>query len=122
MHRLTLTAQLTAGTSHQQIAQFISRNRPAFRDGGATGMMIRSGEEVHFILEGPEAALQNTVSQAKSSPLFVSADVTGAMPIRSRAFDKIYLSYAKAEHLASAMRREVAMLTGLAFSRQALAA
>ncbi|MCF6432002.1 hypothetical protein [Leisingera sp. MMG026] len=122
MHRLILTARLTAGTSHQQIAEFISRNRPAFRDAGATGMMIRSGEQVHFILEGPQAALQNTAGQAKSSPLFASAGVTSTMPVSCRVFDKICLAYARPENLGAGMRREITLLTGLEFTPPALAA
>ncbi|UWQ61462.1 hypothetical protein K3723_11315 [Leisingera caerulea] len=122
MHRLVITAKLAAGTTHQQIARFISQNRPPMQKGGATGMMIRSGGTVHVILEGPEAVMQATANAAASCGIFTSAEAAQTMPIRFRVFDGICLAYAKPEQLGAGMRREVAMLTGLDVPPQALAA
>lgn len=122
MHRLVITAKLAAGTTHQQIARFISQNRPPMQNGGATGMMIRSGGTVHIILEGPEAVTQATANAAASSGIFTSAEAAQTMPIRSRAFDSICLAYSKPEHLGGRMRREIGTLTGLDLPQQPLAA
>ncbi|UWQ40226.1 hypothetical protein K3718_11680 [Leisingera aquaemixtae] len=122
MHRLVITAKLAPGTTHQQIARFISQNRPAMQKGGATGMMIRCGGTLQIILEGPEAVTQATASAARSSGLFTSADAAGAVPIRFRAFEKICLAYAKPEQLGAGMRREIGLLTGLELPQQPLAA
>lgn len=122
MHRLVITAKLAPGTTHQQIARFISQNRPAMQQGGATGMMIRCGGTLKIILEGPEAVMQATANAARSSGLFTSADTKGAVPIRFRAFDKICLAYAKPEHLDGSLRREIGLLTGLELPQQPLAA
>ncbi|QDI75314.1 MULTISPECIES: hypothetical protein [Leisingera] len=122
MHRLVITAKLAPGTTHQQIARFISQNRPAMQKGGATGMMIRCGGTLQIILEGPEAVTQATASAARSSGLFTAAKAAGAVPIRFRAFDKICLAYAKPEHLGGSLRREIGLLTGLELPQQPLAA
>ncbi|WP_264213031.1 hypothetical protein [Leisingera thetidis] len=122
MHRLILTTRLAPGTRHLEIGSYISRNRPALRQGGATGMMIRSGEAVHFVLEGPQAVLELATAQARSSRLFASVQVAGLVPVSCRAFDRLCLAYARPELLTEEIRHEIATHTGLKFQQAALAA
>lgn len=122
MIRLVLSAAPAAGLTHQDIGKFISETRPQCRNGGVTGMMIRNGGTIHFIIEGPQTAINATASQILSSPLFEGTAKGGAMPIRFRALDKICLAYAKPENLSEDMCREITMLTGLEFEQDALAA
>ncbi|KIC15876.1 BLUF domain-containing protein [Leisingera sp. ANG-Vp] len=115
MNRLTLKATAAAGLSHQDIGKFINATRPHCRRGGVTGLMIREEDAVHFLLEGPEAELQEVTSRIRASGLFGQVLTAGEMPIRFRAFDRICLAYAKPGNLPEDMRREITMLTGLEF-------
>jgi len=122
MHRLILAATPAAGFRNLDIARFINETRPFCKSSGITGLMILEGGTMHILLEGPETALKEITARTRNSPLFTAAEPAGSMPIRFRALDKICLACTKPENLPADMRREIAMLTGLEFQPQALAA